>query len=286
MDHAFAVRVADRVGDRDHVRQHLEPFAQRLALDDELLERAPLDELHHVIRIAVRPAPRLVHRDDAGGLEARGDQCLAHEARFVRVAGAKQLLHRDRAAEPLVDRTDHATQPAARVLGDLLVALRVVDRRGRLPLLGLGHRRRAGREGLRAVRWGGHTGPGWQPTPPFTDSHDLRSVDAVPSEMTCFCYSPSIQSAAMRNVAVILMVAGCGPSPAHHPDAPPPDTPIVDTPPADMSRVYAHSGGKLYRVDTQTLMPVEIGSMGGLGTQSLTDLAIDKSDRMVGITLD
>jgi hypothetical protein len=52
------------------------------------------------------------------------------------------------------------------------------------------------------------------------------------------------------------------------------------------SRVYAHSGSKLYRVDTATLQPVEIGTMGGLGTQSLTDLAIDKADHMVGITLD
>src|SRR5262249_1266993 len=30
---------------------------------------------------------------------------------------------------------------------------------------------------------------------------------------------------------------------------------------------------------------VEIGTMGGLGTQSLTDIAIDKADNMVGITL-
>ncbi len=52
------------------------------------------------------------------------------------------------------------------------------------------------------------------------------------------------------------------------------------------SRVYAHSGSKLYQVDTQTLSPMEIGTMGGLGTQSLTDLAIDKTDKMVGITLD
>lgn len=52
------------------------------------------------------------------------------------------------------------------------------------------------------------------------------------------------------------------------------------------SRVFAHSGAKLYQIDTNTLAPVEIGSMAGLGTQSLTDLAIDKTDKMVGITLD
>jgi hypothetical protein len=58
----------------------------------------------------------------------------------------------------------------------------------------------------------------------------------------------------------------------------------VVTPPD--SRVYAHSGNKLYQINVQTLAPVEIGSMTGLGTQSLTDLAIDKSDKMIGITLD
>ena len=54
----------------------------------------------------------------------------------------------------------------------------------------------------------------------------------------------------------------------------------------EISRVYAHSGSKLYRIDTETLQPLEIGTMAGLGTQSLTDLAIDKTDNMVGITLD
>ena len=52
------------------------------------------------------------------------------------------------------------------------------------------------------------------------------------------------------------------------------------------SRVFAHSGAKLYRIDTITLAPVEVGTMNGLGTQSLTDLAIDKNDKMIGITLD
>jgi hypothetical protein len=57
-------------------------------------------------------------------------------------------------------------------------------------------------------------------------------------------------------------------------------------PPVDNSRVYAHSGGMLYRLDSMTLKEVPIGPMTGLGTQSLTDLAVDKDDHMVGITLD
>jgi hypothetical protein len=51
------------------------------------------------------------------------------------------------------------------------------------------------------------------------------------------------------------------------------------------SLVYAHSGTTLYRIDTTTLQPVEVGDMTGLGTSSLTDLAIDKAGNMVGITL-
>ncbi len=62
---------------------------------------------------------------------------------------------------------------------------------------------------------------------------------------------------------------------------------VGDAPPVvDMSRVYAHSGGTLYRMNAQTFAAVPIGPMAGIGTQSLTDLAIDKDDHMVGITLD
>lgn len=60
----------------------------------------------------------------------------------------------------------------------------------------------------------------------------------------------------------------------------------TDGQPAETSRVYAHSGGTLFRIDTHNLGTIQIGNMTGLGTQSLTDLAVDKSDHMVGITLD
>lgn len=53
----------------------------------------------------------------------------------------------------------------------------------------------------------------------------------------------------------------------------------------DTSRVYAHSGGTLYRIDTVNLGTVQVGAMTGLGSASLTDLAVDKADHMVGITL-
>jgi hypothetical protein len=69
------------------------------------------------------------------------------------------------------------------------------------------------------------------------------------------------------------------------PDATGSDT--KDAPPAtDQSRVYAHSGSTLYKIETTTLAAVEIGMFAGVGTQSITDIAVDKNDHMVGITLD
>jgi hypothetical protein len=90
-------------------------------------------------------------------------------------------------------------------------------------------------------------------------------------------------------LGAILIASACGPSGRTDNNGQPDaatfreDGAVITEPD---SRVYAHSGAKLYRIDTATLQPVEIGTMTGLGTQSLTDLAIDKSDRMFGVTLD
>ena len=91
-------------------------------------------------------------------------------------------------------------------------------------------------------------------------------------------------------VGFTAMLVACGPGSrdgsGRTPDASlDPGSDGTVTPPPT-SRVYAHSGNRLYQIDTQTLQPVDIGAMVGLGTQSLTDLAIDKDDRMIGITLD
>lgn len=58
----------------------------------------------------------------------------------------------------------------------------------------------------------------------------------------------------------------------------------IDAPVADFSRVYAHTGDTLYRIDTTTLMPLLVGPFGT--DKSVTDIAIDSDDRMLGITLD
>jgi hypothetical protein len=86
-------------------------------------------------------------------------------------------------------------------------------------------------------------------------------------------------------LGTLAVLGACGPGDrsGDKPDA----SGTADAPPnMPTSRVYAHSGSTLYQIDTETLSPVEVGTMTGLGTQSLTDLAIDKDDNFIGITLD
>ncbi|MBA3461466.1 MAG: DUF4394 domain-containing protein [Deltaproteobacteria bacterium] len=93
----------------------------------------------------------------------------------------------------------------------------------------------------------------------------------------------------MRSLLATLsgLLVACGPGARGDEGTVDALTPNVDSPPfVDMSRVYAHSGTTLYRLDATTLSSLPIGSMTGIGTQSLLDLAIDKNDRMVGITRD
>jgi hypothetical protein len=98
----------------------------------------------------------------------------------------------------------------------------------------------------------------------------------------------------MRSKMLVLTVwlAACGPSGSSDDDG----TPIdggrdatrdgsgIDAEENDFSKVYAHSGQTLYRLDTTTLTPVEIGPF-GIGASSITDIAVDKNDMMIGISL-
>ncbi|MDQ3365044.1 MAG: hypothetical protein M3680_06420 [Myxococcota bacterium] len=86
----------------------------------------------------------------------------------------------------------------------------------------------------------------------------------------------------------VLWSAACGPSPrdtsatdaAPQADAAAPQDGTVVT---DTSRVYAHSGGTLYRLNNATLVATPIGSMTGLDG-NLLDLAVDQDDNIVGVT--
>jgi hypothetical protein len=89
-------------------------------------------------------------------------------------------------------------------------------------------------------------------------------------------------------LSIPLALVACGPDSRGNSGGPEVDASTsggADGQNVDMSRVYAHSGTTLYRIDTMSLQAIQIGTMTGLGTQSLTDLAVDKADNMVGITL-
>ena len=53
--------------------------------------------------------------------------------------------------------------------------------------------------------------------------------------------------------------------------------------PCTSSRLYAHTGADLYRIDTETLDPVVIGPF-ETGGPALTDIAIDRDDNMYGVS--
>ena len=128
VDDALAVRVGDRLGHREHVRQEGHALVEAALLLDELLERPPRDQLHRVVRIARRPAAGLVHRDDARVLQPGGDERLAHEPGLGRRRALQELLDGDRPAKQAVMGPDHAAEAASRVHSLQLVARAVLDR--------------------------------------------------------------------------------------------------------------------------------------------------------------
>jgi len=98
-----------------------------------------------------------------------------------------------------------------------------------------------------------------------------------------------------------LWFAACGPSVSADddddddmPDAAvdavdgPPPIDAIDAPEPDPSRVYAHSGLMLYRIDTLTMAAVPVGMFTGLMTmptqENMLDLALDRDERMIGVS--
>jgi len=96
----------------------------------------------------------------------------------------------------------------------------------------------------------------------------------------------------MRNAGAlaVLCLAACGPSDrdpggtdpgvdAADPGNPPPGDPPVQT------FVYAHTASELYKVDPDTLAVTLVGGFSfNTGSDSITDIAIDKSNTMIGVS--
>jgi hypothetical protein len=95
-------------------------------------------------------------------------------------------------------------------------------------------------------------------------------------------------------LAVAIPFAACGPS-ALAPDGGAdgetgsPDAPVSTAdahPPPDNSAVYAHSSTELFSIDPETLMRTSVGTFTFQGaSENITDIAIDKTGAMVGISL-
>ena len=75
MHHAVRVGESDRLAHPEDDPQHVAPPGPAR----EILESLAADQLHHIVDPAVPEGPDVVHRDDAGVLEARQDPRLALE---------------------------------------------------------------------------------------------------------------------------------------------------------------------------------------------------------------
>ncbi len=141
MQHAPAVRVGDRVADRDEPIQEM-PALKVLAAPavvpgrlDRLAKRMTPDELHGVIRAAVGILAQPVNRDNAGMFQTAGDLGLDQEpgpaVGSMRVSRL-DFLQSDLAAELLVERDEDVADPAPCMEPDRLVAERLIREGGRL----------------------------------------------------------------------------------------------------------------------------------------------------------
>ena len=93
--------------------------------------------------------------------------------------------------------------------------------------------------------------------------------------------------------ALALALVACGPEQRKNPGDGNPDASVQgdgdNTTPTDaavMTFVYAHTSSQLYKVDPDTLAVMLVGNFtfAGGGSDQITDLAIDKSGLMIGIS--
>jgi hypothetical protein len=122
----------------------------------------------------------------------------------------------------------------------------------------------------------------------------LGGLGSAPMSLRIPMFWASLVASA-GSVASAAALSACGPGarPAADADLGGPDAEpdVIDAAPlpdgefVDFSKVYAHGNGNLYRVDSDTFEPELVAPITGLLGGSLTDLAIDKNDVALGITL-
>ncbi len=139
VDHAAAVRIAERAGDLAQDGLHHRD-GQRSQLTDDRVEGATLDVLHHEVEQMLAVTNR-VDRNDVGMAERRGGLGLTPET-LDPVAEAQHRRHDldgDLAVERDVMREIHRRHPAAtKLAGDVVVAEGGGSKRLQLPAIGDG----------------------------------------------------------------------------------------------------------------------------------------------------
>ena len=129
VDHALGVRVRDRVGHGDHLRQQRQPLREIRRRLDHLVEPLTRHLLHRVERQPVAARAGAIDRHDRRMLQARGHLRLALEAPAEIVAIDRDQLERDRATEPRARRGEHRAHAAGADLPVDRVPLGLVDER-------------------------------------------------------------------------------------------------------------------------------------------------------------
>lgn len=107
--------------------------------------------------------------------------------------------------------------------------------------------------------------------------------------------TPKVFRASASLIALLIVCAACGPTVSGQVDAEvgTADAPLAadarvtdGRPPPPNSAIYAHSATELFRIDPETLGQVSVGTFSFAGDQeNITDLAIDKTGAMLGISL-
>jgi hypothetical protein len=118
VDDAVVVRVGEGLGRGDQVRQERKLVVGCRGAGRCIGERGPFDQLHRKERLAARPVPDLVQRDDRRMLQARGDSRLAAEAADRLGGGVEQDLDGHRPVVPPVPGAQDPPHAAARDLVD------------------------------------------------------------------------------------------------------------------------------------------------------------------------
>lgn len=97
-----------------------------------------------------------------------------------------------------------------------------------------------------------------------------------------------MQSRIVSIISVAISAAACGPAPrGGQPDAAvgSTDGPIAGADAALVTAVYAHTASALFKVDPETLAITKVGNFAwSNGSDQMTDLAIDQSGDMIGIS--